>query len=615
MLILDDNNLKLLKMKEKLLEISTDDGRQSILEDYEKLAIEIDKSVYDSIIEKIKNSDYHNQSFEEQLSFLSELESEYDRLNELQHRFGNTYQKYSNDELELSNLESIFIDVIREKISNISGYLINVKNIEKSEKKLEELSEKLILEEQKKQSNGVRLRVLDSDLKANALKAEGRVYTFTGDIRYTSVVKEYEALGLNLEELIDSKLSEFEKKCDEQEKSLKAAEISYNSMSDDSYKDVYENIKKDAISARYELSLLKIARLLYNVTDEYDASREKREQLCDLIKYRTFCLEALGIRHSIDPFLRMRVKEQLEIINSFDDNTKDITGTRRDIFNLHSSIEEMLEKNEVFLKTISADVNLIADEFSMSSVDISSVETLDSEMIQGEKVIGLNQVVSISKLPSNFMFNRVYEKADGVIRRVNQMVNSPVVRDIKSFEVAPQLVIESSPVFPDIVDNKYDRVVNDSTEGHDVFEMTNDIPQIDDFVSHDDIKIEGAGLFQEVEPFDEIPLFVDKYDDGVLAEETYTDVSSLSDEELLSIKDDDTDTQFVYSSLVDDSYDYLDETLNVSTAEPFWMTQDEHTEDNSDEVVFFEDEFPDLIYQDDEEDHRSEYKKVRSRAA
>ena len=52
MLVINTTNENLLKMKEKLLEVSIGDN-SSILEDYKKYAKEIDDDYYNQIIKKI----------------------------------------------------------------------------------------------------------------------------------------------------------------------------------------------------------------------------------------------------------------------------------------------------------------------------------------------------------------------------------------------------------------------------------------------------------------------------------------------------------------------------------------------------------------------------------
>lgn len=610
MLVMDDNNLKLLKMKEKLLEVSMDNERQSILEDYEKLAIEIDKKTYDSLVYKIRGSEYQSLTLEEQLSFLSEIESEYDELSELQYRFRNVYEKYSDDDLNLVDLDSIFIEVIRRKISNISGYLINVNNISESEKELEKLSEKLVSEEQKRKEDAVRFKSLDDELLNNVLKAEGRVFSSVGESTYMSIIKEYELIGVDLKELLSDrellseKLRKYEDKNIEQEKLLRVAEVSYESMSDDSYRDVYESIKKDAVRASYELALLKIASLLYQVADLYDVARDKRKKLSDLIKYRTIYLNSMGIRFSIDPFSRIRLNEQIDIVNSIKDNTKDIIRIRKNIFDLQSDIDRREKENEEFLDSINSEIDLIADSFSTLESSIDSYDEIDEEDLDMDelidesldKPIAFNQVVSVSKLPDDFMINRVNEKVSGVIKRVHQMIINPVLEVTKSFEVNPQLVIEGAPVFPDVA---FDDL--DITDEEDVSVYENDeSDKMDDYVLpdiselHESDDLQEVDLFQEIEPFDELPLFQDRYDDGV--SDAFEFESSLPSEDFIVIDSKKYDESDELSLQEEDMEDNPKE-LDSSFPEMFWMTQED------DSVM------------DDTIDEDNGYSKVRSRAA
>ena len=86
MLVIDDSKMKLLKMKERLLEISAGVDKTA-LEDYKKIAIEIDSQIYNSLFEKIKNADTHNYSLEEQLVFLNEILQDYEDLYQLRCSF------------------------------------------------------------------------------------------------------------------------------------------------------------------------------------------------------------------------------------------------------------------------------------------------------------------------------------------------------------------------------------------------------------------------------------------------------------------------------------------------------------------------------------------------
>ena len=53
MLVVDNNKMKLLRMKEKLLEVSPDNYQNNLV-DFRKLAIEIDNEVYNLLVNNIK---------------------------------------------------------------------------------------------------------------------------------------------------------------------------------------------------------------------------------------------------------------------------------------------------------------------------------------------------------------------------------------------------------------------------------------------------------------------------------------------------------------------------------------------------------------------------------
>ena len=115
MLVVDNNKMKLLKMKEKLLEVSSDNYQEN-LDDYKKLATEIDLQAYASLVNHIKETNYHDLPLEEQINVLSDFVREYDDVNELQCSFRNVYQKYAGSILELSDISNILIDEIKERL-------------------------------------------------------------------------------------------------------------------------------------------------------------------------------------------------------------------------------------------------------------------------------------------------------------------------------------------------------------------------------------------------------------------------------------------------------------------------------------------------------------------
>ena len=148
MLVVDNNKSNLLRMKEKLLEVGVDLDKN--LNEFKQLALEIDDEVFNSLMKKIENTNLHNLSLEEQLVILNQIEEEYNGVYELQCRFRNVFQKYSQDELELSDLNVILIDDIRNRINTIQGYLINIKSIKNGKEDLEKLNQDLINESKRK---------------------------------------------------------------------------------------------------------------------------------------------------------------------------------------------------------------------------------------------------------------------------------------------------------------------------------------------------------------------------------------------------------------------------------------------------------------------------------
>lgn len=173
MLIIDENMYRLAKMQEALLKVSNVNKEEN-LNKYKEIVLQIDTKAYADILEEIKHINKHNQSLEEELEFLDKIKVAYDQLLELQLSFKNICQINGNDDLKLSDLSRLNIDYIEERINAISGYLINIKNMESNKKKIQELSEELIVEEKKKDALDSRIKNLEETLRYNFINAEGR---------------------------------------------------------------------------------------------------------------------------------------------------------------------------------------------------------------------------------------------------------------------------------------------------------------------------------------------------------------------------------------------------------------------------------------------------------
>lgn len=173
MLSFDDNMFRLAKMQETLLKVSTS-NREDNLKKYQECVKQIDIKLFNDILEKIKHIDEHNHSLEEELQYLEEIKNAYNLLLELQLSFKRVCEIYGDNSLQLSELTQLNVSDLDDRINAISGYLINLKNIELNKKKLQELNEQLVVEERQKEAFTSRLRALEDELIDNFINAEGR---------------------------------------------------------------------------------------------------------------------------------------------------------------------------------------------------------------------------------------------------------------------------------------------------------------------------------------------------------------------------------------------------------------------------------------------------------
>jgi len=597
----NENDLKLLKMKEKLLEV-TDANHEENLRIYAQLAVQIDKDYYNGILNKINESNYHNQTLEEELVFLEELEKEYEQLFELQCRFKEIYERYSSSKLVLSDIDTIDIDAIKNRMSVISGYLINLKNMEDNKKELEKCNEQLILEEKKKKEIEKRLGALEDELKKSFLNAEGRVYSKeTNSIGYTSVVNEYKSIDidivtlLNDEERLTQMLKEAINNRNEKEEVLSTAMICYDNIPNKENKEILDSINVETVRVRYRLAMFKILDLISKKWYSYEQVKTKREELIDLIKYRKACLEQLGTKFSIDPFSRIKIEEQVKFILELGSNSKMISKIRKHMTDISDMLDEMTAMNDDFLDVIGDKVELIKDNLSMSSIDISSVDDMSLE-IEEEAVdvksveYADNQVISIGDISSRFNLKRANEKSDGVIKRVMEMINGNYVTESSSEEIVPELVVEKVSTVEDDKESElsYDEQVVDSEYKNDMFEKT----IVSEPLFVDDVKLDTKEIAFENDAT------ITPYHDGVDDEIINTNGSGLLnsiDGEESNSKDIDIFqdvTPFEETKLFDDKFDdeVVDEGFSFSDEMPeaFWVTQEGDTEKDEDVISFDE---------------------------
>ena len=137
-------------MTESLLSRVDDDRlREEALDRYAILSKKIDEKSFQELVRRIKEYK-HNQTLEEELDELEEIDNSYIQLEETQYKFKNIYKMYTDKKLSLSELDEIDIEKIRNRKNLVLGYLVNKKNIQELKKQLEEWNEQLINEDKKR---------------------------------------------------------------------------------------------------------------------------------------------------------------------------------------------------------------------------------------------------------------------------------------------------------------------------------------------------------------------------------------------------------------------------------------------------------------------------------
>ena len=466
MLIIDDNKMKLLKMKEKLLEISFD-NIDNILADYKKIIIDIDSVAYNDLLAEINEIDYNNLSLEEQIDYLTKIADDYTYLNELQCTFKNSYQKYSHEELNLSDISIIGIDDIKERISAIQGYLINQKNLENNKLELDNLNTEYIKANKKNILILEQISQTVDNIKNDFLLTEGRIQDDNSEMEYTSILKEYQTFDLDLKKLltdqdylndvyIDSK-NEYK----DREETLSVALIC-NQNGYNNNKDVCDRIKLDTLKSKYKLILVSLAKEVSTKTEDYNLLKNKLNKILDLIKERKKVLQELNIKHFIDPFDRLNINKYIELISLLEDNKIKTDNITKTIMYFMTIIEEMTAENTELLNKINSQLIIINDNKEVSENTYENITDhiyLDPDNNNLDSLINVadkdDLVVNIRDYSENFLIDRVLEKTSGVIHRVNEMFNEEtIIPEEKHYEVSPKLVIDN------VVSNQKNNIEN-----------------------------------------------------------------------------------------------------------------------------------------------------------
>ena len=504
---------KLLRMMTTLLE-KTDDNHLENLARYKEYAVELDKDGYDELINRIKNYEMCSYTLDEEYKELDTIIREYEQLRERQYEYISVYNKYSNDKLELSSLDRILIDKISKRKEDILGKLNCDNEISKCREELDNLSIKLGDEEKKRVMNQELIKKLEEQLRNEFLNAEGRFSSRVDGSNYTSVKSEYQENGMSIEQLLDNSdelkifLNEAINNKNDKEGFEKAGIISYDVVPTKENKELLDGYHKDTVKAKYQLTLIKILMLVSDEANNYNDVKSKRIKLQDLFRYRVKYLKELGIDYLVDPFSRIRLDNQIEILDKMGDNSKEIVNITKNMGKVNSRLEQLVDDRNRLLGELNNKEEFIIDDLSMSQIALEISSTSDED----EKYRD-NQVVKISSVPIMMNSRKIYEKTSGVLSRVNKMMGNvgTGLRD-EDEVVSPQLVI--SPAEDNLEEIKDS--ANSSNKINENKIDTNDLFNVED-VPFDDVV---APLFKDRVTDDEHKDIVDGLDFLPKTEET-----------------------------------------------------------------------------------------------
>ena len=535
MIVIDDNKTKLLRMKEKLLEMSLNKNNK-ILDEYKDIVIDIDKDIYNFVYNEIKTSNYYDKPLIEQIKILNEIYDDCVYLNNFQQKHIKIYQNYANERLILSPINSIKIKNIQSRISFITQYINNNENIEKNKKELELLNSKLIEEDKKNNLLIAKIEKFDEELKNNTLLAEGRIKNQNNEIEYTSIIEEANKLNIELKLALNNKdvmaieLKNADEMYREAEEELKAVKICYESTANSNYEDIYNNTKQKELYARYKLLFLKITDLIPQKYKTFDSSIQKRNTLLNLINERINILKELNIEYLYDPFDRIGIKNQIEVIKSIGNNNDRIKSIRKSIEEVMRQNEFMIKINTELMNLISKNSDLIVDKTKLSDI----IEDDITKNIYNKKLP--NQVISIEYAKSELFAPIIRNKANGVIKRVYEMLFD--INPIKEDDgTSPELIIEQEEILeenieipdlsiniestlPEEIDNQEKEIINEQeikTNKEETPEIKIEEPKPEEkIILKEESPKEVINLFQEVEPFESTMLFDNRTDDDVI---------------------------------------------------------------------------------------------------
>lgn len=544
----DDNKVKLLKIQHALLaalaekeaHAETEEIRNQITHElslgllkYKELVTDIENSIYLQLQNKITILLESSLTLEEELDKLEEIENFYNQLIEIQTRFKQTYNLYSDESLTLSDINRLNIEKYLKRQETIKAYLINKKNIAENKNKIEKINEQLIDEEQKETRINKKITFLDEEIIRRLISSEGRLLLNENNqetLKYTSISNEYQSIGITIDKngYTGNTLEEITNTANETKEKLTAATISYEVLPSIEKKKILDEIYLENTTANYHLVMAKLLIEFYSQSTDCSNALQKREHIKDLLKYRQTYLTNLGIKFAVDPFSRLHINEQIEELKQYESNSRIIAKLRHEIAELNTRIETLEADNIQNLIVLeNSEKSLMEKELPQTTapsfndyiVDIkpAEVRTLD------------NQVVNIRDLNYNFNHKKCQEVTKNVIKKVYEVLVHPKIS--KPTQHVPELVIEQSnhkieepllskvasqdkeltseifaPVDTPFIDNKPTLPIFDESKSHLV-----DIPEIVD-PSKDwnpELVIEPITSIQSVPAINEEKSFVD----------------------------------------------------------------------------------------------------------
>ena len=143
-------------------------------------------------------------------------------------------------------------------------------------------------------------------------------------------------------------------------------------------------------------------------------------------------------------------------------------------------------------------------------MSFANIKNSNSEPKKAKK----NQVIAIKSASNNILKKNVFDKTSGVIKRVMEMITgeSIDINDDNNYEQTPQIVVEASE------NNEY--INNESNINNTVINDINEVQNTDEQPQETSVNSktfndeQSENIFHDETPFNETPLFVNRYDDG-----------------------------------------------------------------------------------------------------